>query len=82
MFKVPFAAKATGDSVTQNVYAASGKLFGGYYDKELGLDRPVTVNVFDTPGFADADIQKIKKNKLLIASSLKNDIDMVRLFIQ
>ena len=35
------------------------------------------INIFDTPGFADADINNVRKNKLLIASSLKNDIHMV-----
>ena len=63
--------------MTQNVKVATGELFGGLYDRELGLDKSVTINVFDTPGFADANIDNIRKNKLLIASSLKNDIDMV-----
>ena len=35
------------------------------------------INVFDTPGFSDAEITNIRKNKLLIASSLKNNIDMI-----
>ena len=35
------------------------------------------VNVFDTPGFADSDPENIKKNKLLIASAIKNDIHMI-----
>ena len=35
------------------------------------------VNVFDTPGFADSDPENIKKNKLLIASAITNDIHMI-----
>ena len=55
-------------SVTENVFAQSGFLFGGLYDEELGLSSSMKINVFDTPGFADADIDNIRKNKLLIAS--------------
>ena len=43
----------------------------------VGLSEPMKINVFDTPGFADAEITNIRKNKLLIASSLKNNIDMI-----
>jgi len=74
---VYFPAKATDGSVTQNVFAQTGNLFGGLYDKELGLTKSLKINVFDTPGFADANIENVRKNKLLIASSLKNDIHMV-----
>jgi len=35
------------------------------------------INVFDTPGFSDTSIDNIRKNKLLIASSLKNNIHMI-----
>ena len=52
--------------MTQNVYAQTGFLFGGLYDKELGLRKPLKVNIFDTPGFADVDIDNIRKNKILI----------------
>ena len=45
--------------MTQNVYAQTGFLFGGLYDKELGLRKPLKVNIFDTPGFADVDIDNI-----------------------
>jgi predicted GTPase len=74
---VPFSAKDTSKSVTQNVKANSGNLFGGLYNKELGVPENVKINVFDTPGFSDANIENIVKNKLLIASSLKNDIHMI-----
>ena len=66
-------------SVTQNVYAANGKLFGGLYDRELGLSKSLSINVFDTPGFADSNIDNVRKNKLLIASAIKNDIHMIDL---
>jgi len=75
--RVPFPAKESQASHTQNIYAQTGTLFGGYYDKELGLSEPLKVNVFDTPGFADSDPENIKKNKLLIASAIKNDIHMI-----
>ena len=64
-------------SVTQNVYAQNGKLFGGLYDKELGLTKSLSINVFDTPGFSDANIENIRKNKLLIASAIKHQIHMI-----
>ena len=75
--KVPFPAKATDSSVTQNIHAAKGLLFGGLYDDELGLDEPMKVNVFDTPGFSDAQLGNLQKNKLLIATALKYNIHMV-----
>merc|ERR1712136_278624 len=74
---VPFSAKESSVSHTQNIYAHTGRLFGGYYDKELGLSEPKKVNVFDPPGFAAFNPDNIKKNKLLIASAIKNDIHMI-----
>ena len=68
---VPFSAGESSSSVTQSVKARSGLLFGGLYDKELGLTKPLKINVFDTPGFADADIGNIRKNKLLIGTSIR-----------
>ena len=47
------------------MYAGTGLLFGGLYDKELGLSKPTKINVFDTPGFADANIENVRKNKEL-----------------
>ena len=35
------------------------------------------INIFDTPGFADSDIDQLRKNKLLIATSLRKDIHVV-----
>merc|ERR1712130_11740 len=63
--------------VTRNVYAQNGKLFGGLYDKELGLTKSLSINVFDTPGFSDANIENIRKNKLLISSAIKHQIHMI-----
>ena len=37
------------------ILAHNGILFGGRYDRQLGLDEPLKINVFDTPGFADSD---------------------------
>ena len=48
-----------------------------FSDKELGLSKALKINVFDTPGFADADISNIRKNKLLIGTSLKYNIHLV-----
>ena len=66
-------------SVTQNVSAQTGKLFGGYYDSEMGLPDgdSIDINVFDTPGFDDANVFNIERNKVLIANSLQEDIHMV-----
>ena len=64
-------------SVTQNVSAQTGKLFGGYYDNDIGLSESIDINVFDTPGFDDANVANIEKNKVLIANSLQEDIHMV-----
>ena len=38
---------------------------------------PIKINVFDTPGFADSNVEQIRQNKLLIASSLRKDIHAV-----
>jgi len=46
-------------------------------DNELGLTKSMKINVFDTPGFADADVNNIRKNKLLIGTSLKYNINLV-----
>jgi hypothetical protein len=45
--------------VTRNIQAHKGTLFGGKYDKQLGLEESLRINVFDTPGFADSDIEKL-----------------------
>ena len=63
--------------MTQHVSAQTGKLFGGYYDNQLGISESIDINVFDTPGFDDANIENIAKNKLLIANSLQEDIHLV-----
>ena len=64
-------------SMTENVYAQTGTLFGGRYDADLGLNSSIKINVFDTPGFSDTNVDNIRKNKFLIASSLKNNIHMI-----
>ena len=69
------------ESVTQVIRGQQGTLFDGHFDELLGLEEPMKINVFDTPGFLDANINNIEKNKLLIATTLKFDIDVV-LFIQ
>lgn len=62
---VPFGAKGGHGSFTQNIHAASGILFGGLYDKELGLKYPMKINVFDTPGFSDSDPKSYGSNSIL-----------------
>ena len=47
------------------------------FDEELGLSESIKINVYDTPGFDDANIENIQKNKLLIATTLKYDIDVI-----
>ena len=76
-----FKAGSGSASVTQEVKARKGFLFNGTYDNELNFHNPLKINVFDTPGFADADLNNLRKNKLLIGTSLKMNIHLV-LFVQ
>merc|ERR1719284_2048184 len=76
-----FKSKATQASVTSDIKGQTGILFGGHYDKELGLSKPQRINVYDTPGFDDSDKSQLEKNKLLISTTLKYDIDVVLLII-
>ena len=69
-----FKSKATQASVTSDIKGQTGILFGGHYDKELGLSKPQRINVYDTPGFDDSDKSQLEKNKLLISTTLKYDI--------
>jgi len=62
---------------TQNISVASGLLFGGRYDSDLGLSESIKINVFDTPGLKDSNVTNVRKNKLLIATALQQKIDMV-----
>jgi len=52
----PFSSRASQESVTQVISATTGTLFNGMYDEELGLTEPMKINVYDTPGFDDANI--------------------------
>ena len=49
------------DSNFLQILAHNGILFGGRYDRQLGLDEPLKINVFDTPGFADSDADLVSK---------------------
>merc|ERR1712227_1164591 len=72
-----FTVRGGQGSQTQSLAVGSGALFGGRYDRELGLEKSIKINVFDTPGFMDSNIDNVRKNKLLIATAIKKEIDML-----
>jgi len=72
-----FTVRGGQGSQTQSLAVGSGTLFGGRYDRELGLEKSIKINVFDTPGFMDSNIDNVRKNKLLIATAIKKEIDML-----
>merc|ERR1712227_1002509 len=72
-----FTVRGGQGSQTQSLAVGSGTLFGGRYDRELGLKESIKINVFDTPGFMDTNIDNLRKNKLLIATAIKKEIDML-----